>query len=222
MTIGIHQPNYLPYLGFFDKIRRSDIFVILDDAQFSKGDFHNRNRIKTSSGSKWITVPVVESFKPINNTYINNQLRFDKLKWSDYHLSLLNENYRKALCFNSVFPKLSEIYSQQYEYLSSINIHLIRLICSLLEIKTPLYFSSELRLKSNSTQRLVDICEHFNADVYLSGQDGPKYMDMNLFQKRQIEVEVQNFVHPIYNQLFDGFIPYLSALDFLFNAEKLP
>ena len=222
MTIGIHQPNYLPYLGFFDKVKKSDLFVILDDAQFSKGDFHNRNRIKTSNGSKWITIPVSEAFKPINRTKINNELRFGRLIWSDYHLSLFKENYRKAPSFDFLFPKLQEIYSQHYECLSEINILLIRFICTLFEIETPVCYSSELKLKANSTQRLIDICEHFKADVYLSGQDGPKYMDMSLFEKRHIEVEIQNFVHPVYNQLFDGFVPYLSAMDFLFNAESLP
>lgn len=220
MILGIHQPNYLPYLGFFDKMRRSDIFVILDDAQFSKGDFHNRNRIKTSTGPKWITVPVSETFRPINETYINYSVKYGKLGWIDYHLHLIKENYKNALFFDTIYPGIKEIYCRHYEKLSVINIELIKQICSLFNISTPVYFSSELNIKTSSTQRLVDICEHFNANVYLSGPDGPKYMEMSLFDKRQIEVEVQNFVHPVYKQLYDGFIPCLSALDSLFNTGK--
>src|ERR1035437_1984540 len=117
MIVGIHQPNYLPYLGFFDKIRRSDIFVILDDAQFSKGDFHNRNRIKTSTGAKWITIPIIEPFKPINETYINYNVKNGKFVWNDSHLFLLKENYQKAPFFDTIFPGLEEIYYTHKEKL---------------------------------------------------------------------------------------------------------
>lgn len=221
MIIGIHQPNYLPYLGFFDKIRRSDIFVILDDAQFSKGDFHNRNRIKTANGSKWVTIPVIESFKPINETHINFDLKFGKSSWNEYHLNLIQENYKKALFFNKLFPRFKEFYSLRIDNLAINNIQLILLFCELFRINTPIHFSSTLNLKSCSSQRLIDICKYFDADTYLSGQDGPNYMNLNLFNKSQIQVKVQNFKHPVYNQLHNDFLPFLSSLDALLNEGNI-
>jgi len=221
MIVAIHQPNYIGYLGFFDKMRKSDIFVLLDDAQFSKGDFHNRNRIKVSSGAKWLTVPVSAGFKPIKETMINKDCKFSGMTWNDYHLHMFRQNYRKSKHFEPISQILNEIYSENYDRLMDINMKMINFIKQRLGIKTPVFLSGELNIKTSSTQRLVDICNHFDADCYLSGKNGPEYMDMSLFEKNKIAVVIQNLRHPTYTQQHGEFVPYLSAMDALFNVGNI-
>ena len=223
MIIGIHQPNYLPYLGFINKLKNSDIFVILDDAQFSKGDYHNRNRIKTKDGAKWLTIPVKAKPEPINSIKINSEYKFSRMNWNVYHLKMIKENYSKSDCFHEVFPELEKIYENNYEYLIDINMNIINLLKELFSIKTPIYLSSELKLDKTirSTEKLVEICNIFNAKKYLSGKDGPKYMDMKLFENANIDLLIQDFDVQLYKQQFGEFIPYMTALDFYFNNGKI-
>lgn len=221
MIVGIHQPNYIGYLGFFDKMLKSDIFVLLDDAQFSKGDFHNRNRIKVNSGIKWLTIPVKSGFKPIKETMINKDYKFSEMSWNDYHLHMFRDNYRKSKQFEPLSETLNEIYSENYDRLIDVNLKMINFIKQQLKIKTPVFLSSQLNIKTSSTQRLIDICKYFGADCYLSGRDGPKYMDISLFEKNKIAVAVQNFEHPTYTQQYGEFVPNLSAMDALFNVGNV-
>jgi WbqC-like protein family len=221
MTIAIHQPNYLPYLGFFDKMLKADHFIILDDAQFSKGDFHNRNRINTIAGPKWLTIPVKGTFMPIKDVVINKKNMFSGMKWFEYHLKLINDNYFKTKFFKVLFYQLEEIYKKEFEKLLEINLALIFLLKKLFEIKTPVSLSSELGIKSSATQRLIDICNYFSAKTYLSGKAGPNYMDLNLFEKNNISVLIQNFSHPVYEQGFNHFEKNLSSIDAFFNAGNI-
>ncbi len=221
MIIAIHQPNYLPYLGFFDKMLKADHFVILDDAQFSKGDFHNRNRINTAAGPKWLTIPVKGTFMPINDIVINKDHKFSGMKWSEYHLKLIKENYLKTKFFETLFSLLEEIYKQEYEKLLEVNLALIFLLKKLFEIKTPVSLSSELGIRSLSTRRLIDICNYFSAETYLSGKSGQNYMDLSLFEKNNINVLIQDFKHPVYNQGFNRFEKNLSSIDVFFNAGNI-
>jgi WbqC-like protein family len=221
MTIAIHQPNYLPYLGFFDKMLKADHFIILDDAQFSKGDFHNRNRINTNAGPKWLTIPVKGSFVPIKDIIINNEHLFSEMKWTEYHLNLIKDNYLKSKFFKILFLRLEDIYKKEYEKLLEVNLALILLLKELFEIKTPVSLSSELGLKSSATQRLIDICKYFSAKTYISGKSGPNYMDLSLFEKNNIKVLIQEFNHPVYKQNSNHFEKNLSSIDAFFNAGNI-
>ncbi len=221
MIIAIHQPNYLPYLGFFDKMLKADHFVILDDAQFSKGDFHNRNRINTVTGPKWLTIPVKGSFMPIKDVVINKENLISGMKWYEYHLNLIKDNYLRTKFFNMLFNRLEEIYKKEYQKLIEVNLTLILLLKELFKIKTPISLSSQLGLKSSATQRLIDICKYFSANTYLSGKSGPDYMDMNLFEKSNIKVLIQDFNHPVYKQQFNHFEKNLSSIDAFFNAGNI-
>ncbi|MBN2396654.1 MAG: WbqC family protein [Candidatus Atribacteria bacterium] len=203
---------------------RSDIFVILDDAQFSKGDFHNRNRIKTKDGPKWLTIPVHAKKNPINEIRINKEFTFSKMKWNEYHIHLLEENYSKTPFFDSVFNELNTIYLKEaYENLIDINMNIIKFLKDAFNIDTPIYLSSELNLNGElkSTERLIEICNHFEANQYLSGKDGPKYMNMKLFEEANIDVIIQNYTPEPYHQPFGEFTPYMTALDSLFNNGTL-
>lgn len=218
-TITIHQPQYMPWLGYFDKIRRADIFIILDNVQFKKNEWQNRNRIRTSQDWQWLTVPVLHDFgQKINEIVINN-----KEPWRKNHLKALELNYRKAPFFAQYYSRFESLLSREYEKLVDINVNSVRLLMELLGVKTKIVLASEYEAVEHTTLRLVDLCRHFHATQYLSGEGGEKYLDMDQFAKAGIQVAVQKYQHPVYSQLWtkkdgEGFISHLSAIDLLFNA----
>jgi len=223
MIISIHQPNYLPYLGFFDKMARSDIFVIYDDAQFNKSDFQHRNRIRIYHGWKWLTVPVDKKRIPINEVKIRNEIKTWKgVKWSEDHFNNIRDNYKGTPYYSMYEEELMWIYKRTYEKLVDLNMELIRFLMKAFDIDVEIVFSSELGFTSKSTQRLVEIVEALGGDVYLSGPKGKDYLDVSLFERRGIKVVFQDFKHPVYKQRYEGFIPNMSAIDALFNVGKMP
>ena len=216
MIVAIHQPNYLPYLGFFDKMKKSDIFVIYDDAQFNSRDFQHRNRIRTSKGWLWVTVPVERKSKPINEIKIRNNL-----KWSSVHFTAIRANYLKTPHYSIYEEDLRRIYKKKYEKLIDLNMTLIHFLMEAFDIRTKIIYSSDLGFTSKSTERLVEITEALGGDVYLSGSKGHDYMDVSLFEKNGIKVVFQDFKHPVYKQRYEGFIPNMAAIDALFNVGKM-
>lgn len=216
MIASIHQPQYLPWLGYIDKIGRSDIFIFLDNVQYKKNEWQNRNRIKTAQGWQWITVPVLYRFpEKINEVRINNNVN-----WRRKHITAIETNYRKAPYFNKYFPYLEEIYKMDWEKLVDINISLIRNILDLFGIRKRLFIASEIETREDPNGRLIDLCKAVGADTYLSGIGGPGYMDMDAFEKEGIKVIIQDFKHPVYPQLYGGFEPNLSSIDLLFNCGE--
>ncbi len=214
MIVAIHQPQYLPWLGYFDKIGRADIFVLLDNVQYKKNEWQNRNRIKTAHGWQWITVPVLNEFRQkINQVKINN-----RVDWKRKHLHALMYNYSKSPYFDEHKPFFEHIYNKKdWEYLVDINTHLIKYLVKALGIGSKILTASNFKLRDHPTERLIDICKAVGADTYLSGVDGYKYMDMEKFEQAEIKVFVQNFKHPTYSQLFGKFEPFMSIIDLLFN-----
>ncbi len=214
MLITIHQPQYLPWLGYLDKIDKADVFVILDNVQFKKNEWQNRNRIKTAQGCQWITVPVLYRFpEKINEVRINN-----KANWGRKHLQALITNYSNSTYFDNYKSFFEDIFSRSWDRLVDINIEIIKFLISALDLKTKLVIASDLKLREEPTERLIDICKTLNGNIYLAGKDGNKYMNLELFDKEGIEVIFQDFKHPVYNQLFGEFEPYMSAIDLLFNC----
>lgn len=218
MIITIHQPEYLPWIGFFDRVSKADIFVILDDVQYQKNGFINRNKIKTSQGWQWLTVPVKEreSMKKINEVEINNQI-----DWRQNHWKSLLYNYNKAPCFKKYSDFFEENYKKKWDSLADLDIYLIENIMDMLGIKTETKISSLLNIKGEATDRLVNMCKMLGVDTYLSGPGGKEYMDLDKFKKQNINVIFQEFTHPIYVQQFGEFIPNLSIIDLLFNQGSL-
>ncbi|MCD4780915.1 MAG: WbqC family protein [Candidatus Omnitrophica bacterium] len=218
MIVSIHQPQYLPWLGYFDKIAQSDLFILLDDVQFKKNEWQNRNRIRTNGDWQWLTVPVIHHFgQNIKQTAINN-----KVNWRDKQLKSLQLNYGKTPYFETYFPRFRSIIQQDRPFLSDLNIAVIQACLSILKIETQILISSAFKLQTDKTQRLIDLCQHVKADTYLSGTDGPNYMDMDLFAQHQINVMVQKYTHPRYPQggniKDSNFISHLSIIDLLFNC----
>jgi len=213
VIVAIHQPQYLPWLGYFDKIEKTDIFVILDNVQYKKNEWQNRNRIKTANGWQWLTVPVQYKFpERIDQVKINN-----RIDWKRKHLNAIVINYGRSLYFNKYRSFFEGVYSQEWEYLVDINVCLINFLIKALGINTETLMASKLRLREDPTDRLIDICKEVGANTYLAGKDGRNYMDIEKFEKENIKVIFQDFQHPIYNQLFGEFESYMSVIDILFN-----
>lgn len=222
MIVAIHQPNYLPYMGFFDKMQKSDVFVIYDDAQFNKDDFQHRNRIRlndnlNNNGWKWLSVPVKKKHIPINQIKISNETLFKGEKWNYYHLRNIYNNYKDSIYFHKYEKEIGKIYTSEYDKLVDLNMDLIFFLMEALKVNTKINYSSEFVSSSKSTKRLVEIVKALGGDVYLAGISSYNYLDISLFEKNGIEVQIQNYVHPIYNQMNLEFMPYMSTIDALFN-----
>ncbi len=218
MIVGIHQPNYLPYLGFFDKLRESDVFIIYDDAQFSKGDFQHRNRIRIYHGWEWLTVPVEKKRIPIDQIKIKNNIEISGMNWQEAHFKEIHDNYRKAPYYPKYEKDMQRIYEQQYEMLIDINIKLIEFLMKSFDIDTKIIYSSEFDYSSKSTEKLVELVSAVGGDIYLSGPMGKNYLEHNLFKEKEIQVIFQEFKHPTYQQQYVGFEPNMSAVDALLNV----
>lgn len=216
MIVAIHQPQYLPWLGYFDKIDRSDVFVLLDNVQYKKNEWQNRNRIRTAHGWQWITVPVLYKFpQKIREVKINN-----RVDWKKKHLHALVYNHSKSPYFDDHRPFFKDAYNRNWEYLVDISTHMIKYLVRALGIDTKILIASDFNLRDHPTERLIDICRTVGANTYLSGVHGARYMDMEKFMQAEIKVIVQNFRHPVYDQLFRKFEPFMSVVDLLFNHGK--
>lgn len=205
----------MPWLGYFDKMDRSDVFVLLDNVQYKKREYQNRNRIKTSQGWAWITVPVLEkSSWKINEVLIN-----DTFEWRKRHLHALELNYGKSLYFGNYINLFREFYLKEWRVLSDVNRAGVMLLKDILGISSEVVRASDMEgLREEPTLRLIDICRKVGADTYLSGRDGRNYMNMELFEEAGIRVLFQDFRHPVYPQLFGGFEYFMSVVDLLFNC----
>jgi hypothetical protein len=215
LIVAVHQPQYLPWLGYFDKMRRADVFCYLNDVQYKKNEWQNRNRIKTAQNLQWITVPVRYHFpEKILEVHINNGV-----DWARKHLQALITNYSRAPYYSEYMPIFEEVYSGEWEFISELNVHLIERLKSVLDLdEKSTVLSSDLELREEPTDRLIDICKALGADTYLAGQGGADYMDLTRFEKNGLKLIVQEFQHPVYPQLFGGFHSHLSIVDLLFNC----
>ncbi len=216
MVIGILQPGYLPWLGFFEQIYRSHVFIVYDDVQYDKEGWRNRNRIKTAKDIQWLTVPVLVHFEEhplIHEVKINNTSN-----WRKKHLSSIRQNYSKAPFFKKYIPFFEEAFSKHWEYLVDVDIYFILKLAECLGMKDKkIIRSSTLHIEGDRIGRLVKICKFFQADIFYEGGAGKNYIDENYFIEQGIRVEYQDYQHPIYSQLYGDFIPYLSVIDLLFN-----
>lgn len=218
MVVAIHQPNFFPWLGYFDKIVKSDVFVIIDDVQFSKGSVANRNKIKNSQGNAiWVTVPVRHKGSLMLHY---NQLQLDYSKnWNINILNVLKSSYSKSAHYKEVFSFVEKLLMESYSHLAALNISIIKAICERLQLTTPLFISSELKKDfGEKNERNLNICLHFHATTYLSGQGAKKYNEEGNFIEKGINLKYQEFDHPIYPQMGGPFISNLSIVDALFNC----
>jgi hypothetical protein len=216
MIVSIHQPNYLPWLGYFNKIANSDVFIFLDSVQYTTKSFINRNKIKTPRGVQWITLPCLSTGRYgqlINEVEIANSKCWDRIHWN-----MIKGNYAKTPYFQDYKYLFESIYQKEWDNLAELNETLVKLICEILNIKNVKFLrASELNISGKSTEMLINICKAVGGDTYLSGNGGKNYMDEQLFEKEGIKLKYSEFQHPVYNQLWGDFVPNLSVIDFIFN-----
>ena len=214
LKVAIHQPNYLPWIGFFDKLDQVDKFVLLDKANHSKSGFINRNKIKTPQGSFTLTVPLKNKGVPINQLKI-----VDNKNWQISHWKTIEAFYQKCPFWNEYKHGFEQIYQQKWQKLAPLNIALIEHIKTLLSITTELMLESDFQIDfGNGNTRNVNITSHLNGDVYLSGTGARVYNDIHEFNANNIELVYQNFIHPEYPQRWGEFQQNLSIIDMLFNC----
>lgn len=217
-TVAIHQPGYQPWLPFFKKIIDSDLFVFLDDVQYEKNGWQNRNKIRTSTGSMWLTVPVKAKLG------LNlNEIKIDStINWPKKHTKSLEINYSKSNNFTNIWKHFESIYDTRFDLLIELNLKIIKIIMQLLDIQTKTVLSSELNMLEKGSKRIVEICKALGANTYISGTGlpGKKYLDLDDFAKNNIDVKFYDFTYPTYRQCYEPFLPNLSAIDLLFNEGE--
>ncbi len=219
MKIAIMQPIYLPWIGYFDLMDQVDIFVFLDDVEFSKQSWQQRNRIKTNNGELLLTVPV----KNKNKTQLIKDVEIDNNhKWQKKHFNSIKLNYTKSKYFEKYIGFLEELYITKMDKLVDLNIKIILWTKEELKLNCKIFRSSELTIGSgDKVERLIKICQKLECDEYVSPQGARNYIEKNnLFDVNRIKLRYQNFVHPMYSQLFKDFLPNMCILDLLFNEGE--
>jgi hypothetical protein len=215
MIAAGHQPNYLPWLGFFDKMSHCDIFIIEDTVQFEHNGFTNRNKIKTLNDAKWLTVPIKHTGRPspINQIEIADNSESD---WGKRHWLNLKYSYCKAPFWKNYCDFFEQTFSHKWTMLIDLNMHLIKGLMRFLNINKPLVLASSLGISCKKSELILEQCKAVGAKVQLSGSGGRDYLDTKLFELQGIVVVFQDFRSPIYPQLKGEFIPNLSVVDYLF------
>lgn len=213
MKVGIIQSNFLPWRGYFDFIRETDLFILHDDLQYTKSDWRNRNRIKTPRSTEWITVPVRyhHTRQLIEETPVDYST-----PWAQKMLNRIREAYRRAPCFEPYFSELADLLNQPAASISGLNLSLIKWVCSHLEIDTQIRMSQEYHPKGAKTERLIGILQQAKATTYLSGPAAQAYLIPQLFERAGIQLEYKQYNYPEYDQLYPPFESAVSVIDLLF------
>jgi hypothetical protein len=215
-VVAIHQPNFLPWLGFFHKMTLADVFILLDNVPFTKNSFQNRVKIKSAQGEQWLTVPVLTKgrFGQLTcEVLINNNVR-----WQKTHLGALRTNYRRGPYYEEVLAWLGPSYREPPARLAAFNQYLIKAVREQLGLSAELVLASALGVGGNGSELLLQLVQAVDGDLYLSGSSGRDYLDISIFQKAGIKVQFQQFQHLVYPQLYGDFIPGLSLVDLLMNV----
>jgi hypothetical protein len=218
VIVAIHQPEHLPWLGFFAKMAAADLWISLDTVPFRKNYYQNRNRVLGPDGSPvWLTAPVrLEGHLESRITDVD--IGADP-RWRRKYLRSLEQRYSKHPHFEQLFPPVREAIEHGYTRIAELNHALIEALRALLGITTPWVRASELEAGGSRSELLAGLCVEVGADVYLSGPSGRDYLDPGPFRERGIEVRVHDYDHPGYPQLgTETFVSHLSAVDLLFNC----
>lgn len=218
MIVSIHQPAYLPWLGYFHKIAVSDIFLILDTTQFEKGSFANRNKINGPNGPFWLTVPLKRGTPHKENVLSNVQID-NRSNWQRKHWSSIQGSYQKSPFWVTYSPILAPFYSSaSWRSLSDLCGEMLKALLGSLGIHTRILSTSSLpAFQSRKSDLILEICEHLGAKIYVSGTQGKGYLDELSFKERDIVIYYQEYNHPEYSNIHE-FQKYLSVVDLLFNC----
>ncbi len=213
-VVAIHQPECFPWLGFVDKAAQADVFVILDDAQYSKNYFNNRNKVRTAQGWSWLTIPI-ETAGKAEQTFAEAKMGADG--WRRKHLATWTQSYGAAKFGSRYLPFINDLYARPFTKLGEFNTTAILWLFEQFEVKAKIETSSKLGCAGTATDKLLAICKKLGATEYLSGISGKEYLEESKFKDAGIKVRYQDFHHPIYAQRFEPFIAALTSFDLLFN-----
>lgn len=219
MIVTIHQPEHLPWLGFFDKMRQAELFVLLDNVQYRHKYFQNRNKIRSANGETWLNVPVLTKGRReqlINEVEIDNR----EVRWREKCWVSISLNYRKAQFFQRYSDFFRDLYEKEWYLLTDLNEFIIRYIAGELNLDVKLVKASELPVSGSGEGLILDICKEVGAKTYISGISGVGGRGKEFeseFAKEGIEVVYQEFFHPVCQQVYEPFIPGMSIIDLLFN-----
>ena len=211
-TLAIHQPHYMPWLGYLAKWAAADEFVFLDTVQYEKNGWQNRNRIKTPAGPRWLTVPVHARLgTPIAEVTVDAAQ-----PWAERHLRLIEEAYATASHLAPHRDALRALLGTKWEQLAALAVASAQWLARAVGVTTPAVLASTLDATATGpTERLIALCRAVGADTYLAGRDGARYMEVDRFAEAGIRVLYQDYAHPRYTQLHGEFVPNCSSLDLL-------
>lgn len=209
VSLAVLQPSYLPWLGYLEQMASVDHFVFLDDVQFDKNGWRNRNRILVHGAPHWLTVPV----RPKSSTLLKDISIVGDSRWAVKHLETIRHAYRRSPGTKELLVFLEAIFAKNYERLCDLNVDLLRAIHTKCGFQSELHLNSQLQLGGERTERLVRLCEHFGVSEYLTGQAAREYLDERAFEAIGVTVQWHEFRFPSYPQPSPTFVPFLSMVD---------
>lgn len=218
MKVAIHQPNFMPWAGYFYKILTADIFIFFDTVQFPRGkSYCSRVKIKAPEGAKWLTVPASGKGKLLQI----KDVQISGGTWTKKHLGTLKACYGKTPYFNEMFASIENIYTNAGQYIADFNIQLISYMANILEARTKFIRASNLQAPAGDTgEYIINLVKSVGGSIYISGQGAGtgRYLVEQNFKKAGVKLELFNYVYPRYQQLWGDFVPGLSVVDILFNT----
>ena len=215
MILTAHQPVYLPWLGLFHKISLAETFVYFDQVQYLPKDWMNRNKIRTKSGSIWLTVPVLrKGYRDLKTSEIEINNSID---WQKKHLRSISLNYKKSPYFENYIPFFEDVYSRKWKFLGELNEYMLKWFLDELGIKVNFLNANDFKFQGEKSSLILNMCKELNASTYIFGTLGKDYADVQEFEKNNIGLIFQNYNHPKYSQLYREFISHMSVIDLLFN-----
>ena len=220
MKIGIMQPTFVPWAGYFGLISYVDKFVFLDDVQFDSRSWQQRNKIYNNNATAWLTIPVIKK-------NLQNQKIFDvkidlSSKFKKKHIKRIYHNYAKAKYFKKYITFFEELYSKEFKYLSEMNIFFIKEICSLINIHSEFFTSKSLDVNGNKSEKLINICNELKIKKYISVEGSRNYLeaDSELFLNKKIDIIYFGYNEVEYGTFYNNFYPKLSIIDIIFNCGE--
>lgn len=222
MILAAHQPGFLPWLGYLDKLAHCDVFMIVDDVQYEAQNFQNRNRVKVNNGVVWLTVPLASGSR--DERICDKRVTYEKSpkeNWQRRNWKTLTTHYGPSPFFEMYEDDLREVFTRRWELLVDLDLHILALLMRWFGINRPVLRSSTMGIDLQKTDRILELCKRAGADCYLSGSGGSTgYLDVKQMQEAGVRVAWQKFKHPVYPQRYPhlGFIPNLGAIDLLLNC----
>lgn len=219
MIVTIHQPEHMPWLGFFNKLAKADVFVILDSVQFEKNYFQNRNKIIGTNGPQWIRIQV-RMKGHMENTIANTEVNLQgNLNWKEKYLQTIKQSYGRYPHFKEVYSVIEEVFSQDSILLCDYNIGIIKAFSDKMGLYPTFIRSKDLHIDGLKSSLILDICKKTNASTYIAGPSGRDYLDMDSFKNAGINVVFNDYHHPEYPQMrTERFVSYMSSVDLFMNV----